>query len=48
MYLVAKAAITGTFTFTDSSFTVASDQMPWKDKANFQKKTAMILKLIDS
>jgi hypothetical protein len=28
-FTVAKAAITGTFDFTDSSFTVASEQMPW-------------------
>ena len=36
-FTVAKAAITGTFTFTDSSFTVASDQLPWEKQSELSK-----------
>lgn len=36
-FTVAKAAITGTFTFTDSSFVVASDQLPWEKQSELPK-----------
>lgn len=41
---VAKAAITGTFTFTDSSFTVASDQLPWEKQSELSKEDRNDLK----
>jgi hypothetical protein len=43
-FTVAKAAITGTFTFTDSSFTVASDQMPWERQSELSKEDRNDLK----
>lgn len=43
-FTVAKAAITGTFTFTDSSFTVASDQMPWEKQSELSKEDRNDLK----
>lgn len=43
-FTVAKAAITGTFTFTDSSFTVASDQMPWEKQHELSKEDRNDLK----
>lgn len=36
-FTVAKVAITGTFEFTDSSFTVASDQLPWEKQQVLDK-----------
>lgn len=36
-FTVAKAAITGTFAFTESSFTVASDQLPWEKQSELSK-----------
>lgn len=41
---VAKAAITGTFDFTDSSFTVASDQLPWEKQQVLDKDDRTDLK----
>lgn len=41
---VAKAAITGTFIFTDSSFTVASDQLPWEKQNELSKEDRNDLK----
>lgn len=35
---VGKVAITGTFDFTDSSFTVASDQLPWEKQEVLSKE----------
>lgn len=43
-FTVAKAAITGTFTFTDSSFTVASDQLPWEKQSELSKEDRKDLK----
>lgn len=43
-FTVAKAAITGSFTFTDSSFTVASDQMPWEKQSELSKEDRNDLK----
>jgi hypothetical protein len=43
-FTVAKAAITGTFTFTDSSFTVASDQLPWEKQSELSKEDRNDLK----
>lgn len=43
-FTVAKAAITGTFTFTDSSFIVASDQMPWEKQNELSKEDRNDLK----
>jgi hypothetical protein len=43
-FTVAKAAVTGTFTFTDSSFTVASDQMPWEKQSELSKEDRNDLK----
>lgn len=43
-FTVAKAAIAGTFTFTDSSFTVASDQMPWEKQSELSKEDRNDLK----
>jgi hypothetical protein len=43
-FTVAKAAITGTFTFSDSSFTVASDQMPWEKQSELSKEDRNDLK----
>ncbi|MBC5840752.1 hypothetical protein H8R23_04985 [Flavobacterium sp. F-380] len=43
-FAVAKAAITGTFTFTDSSFTVASDQLPWEKQSELSKEDRNDLK----
>jgi hypothetical protein len=43
-FTVAKAAITGTFTFTDSSFTIASDQMPWEKQNELSKEDRNDLK----
>lgn len=43
-FTVAKAAITGTFTFTDSSFTIASDQMPWEKQSELSKEDRNDLK----
>lgn len=34
---VAKVAVTGTFEFTDSSFTVSSDQLPWEKQQVLEK-----------
>ena len=41
---VAKAAITGTFIFTESSFTVASDQLPWEKQSELSKQDRNDLK----
>jgi hypothetical protein len=35
---VAKAALTGTFTFTDSSFSVSTDQLPWEKQQILSKE----------
>lgn len=43
-FTVAKAALTGTFTFTDSSFTVASDQLPWEKQSELSKEDRNDLK----
>ncbi|NRT11530.1 DUF6712 family protein [Flavobacterium sp. 14A] len=43
-FTVAKAAITGTFDFTDSSFTVASEQMPWDKQQVLDKEDRNDLK----
>jgi hypothetical protein len=43
-FTVAKAAITGTFSFTDSSFTVASDQLPWERQSELSKEDRNDLK----
>ena len=43
-FTVAKAAITGTFTFTDSSFMIASDQMPWEKQSELSKEDRNDLK----
>ncbi|MBC7847259.1 MAG: hypothetical protein H7Y10_12280 [Flavobacterium sp.] len=43
-FTVAKAAITGTFTFTDSSFVIASDQMPWEKQSELSKEDRNDLK----
>jgi len=43
-FTVAKAAITGTFTFTDSSFVIASDQMPWEKQNELSKEDRNDLK----
>lgn len=43
-FTVAKAAIAGTFTFTDSSFTVASDQLPWEKQSELSKEDRNDLK----
>jgi len=43
-FTVAKAAITGTFEFTDSSFTVASDQLPWEKQQVLSKEDRNDLK----
>lgn len=43
-FTVAKAAITGTFEFTDSSFTIASDQMPWEKQQVLAKEDRIDLK----
>lgn len=43
-FTVAKAAITGTFEFTESSFTVASDQLPWEKQQVLPKEDRMDLK----
>jgi hypothetical protein len=43
-FTVAKAAITGTFEFTDSSFTVASDQLPWEKQQVLAKEDREDLK----
>jgi len=43
-FTVAKAAITGTFTFTDSSFVVASDQLPWEKQNELSKEDRNDLK----
>jgi hypothetical protein len=37
-FTVAKAAITGTFTFTDSSFTVAQTKCRGKTKRTFKRR----------
>lgn len=43
-FTVAKAALTGTFAFTESSFTVASDQMPWEKQSELSKEDRNDLK----
>lgn len=43
-FTVAKAALTGTFTFTDSSFVVASDQLPWEKQSELSKEDRKDLK----
>lgn len=43
-FTVAKAAITGTFSFTDSSFVVASDQLPWEKQSELSKEDRNDLK----
>lgn len=43
-FTVAKAALTGTFTFTDSSFTVSSDQLPWEKQSELSKEDRNDLK----
>ncbi|MEN9907145.1 MAG: hypothetical protein RLZZ540_286 [Bacteroidota bacterium] len=43
-FTVAKAAITGTFIFSDSSFTVASDQLPWEKQSELSKEDRNDLK----
>ncbi|MEO8532854.1 MAG: DUF6712 family protein [Flavobacterium sp.] len=43
-FTVAKAAITGTFEFTDSSFTIASDQLPWEKQQVLAKEDRIDLK----
>lgn len=44
-FTVAKAAITGTFCFTDSSFTVSSDQLPWEKQSELSKEDRTDLKI---
>jgi hypothetical protein len=43
-FTVSKAALTGTFAFTDSSFTVASDQLPWEKQSELSKEDRNDLK----
>src|SRR4029078_3488958 len=43
-FTVAKAAITGTFSFTESSFTIASDQLPWEKQSELSKEDRNDLK----
>lgn len=43
-FTVSKAATTGTFAFTDSSFTVMSDQMPWERQQELSKEDRNDLK----
>jgi hypothetical protein len=43
-FTVAKAALTGTFAFTDSSFTVMSDQLPWEKQSELSKEDRSDLK----
>jgi len=43
-FTVAKAAITGTFAFTDSSFVIASDQLPWEKQSELSKEDRNDLK----
>lgn len=43
-FTVSKAAITGTFAFTDSSFTIASDQLPWEKQSELSKEDRNDLK----
>jgi hypothetical protein len=41
---VSKASITGTFSFTESSFVVASDQLPWEKQSELSKEDRTDLK----
>ncbi|MEZ0182651.1 DUF6712 family protein [Flavobacterium oncorhynchi] len=43
-FTVGKVAITGTFDFTDSSFTVSSDQLPWEKQEVLSKEDRCDLK----
>nr|WP_315245158.1 DUF6712 family protein [uncultured Flavobacterium sp.] len=43
-FTVAKAAITGMFEFTDSSFLVSSDQLPWEKQQVLSKEDRCELK----
>ena len=43
-FTVSKAAITGTFAFTDSSFVIASDQLPWEKQSELSKEDRNDLK----
>jgi hypothetical protein len=43
-FTVAKASVTGTFSFTESSFTVASDQLPWEKQTELTKEDRNDLK----
>jgi hypothetical protein len=43
-FTVAKAALTGTFAFTDSSFTIISDQLPWEKQSELSKEDRNDLK----
>lgn len=43
-FTVAKAAITGMFVFSDSSFTVSSDQLPWEKQNELSKEDRNDLK----
>jgi len=41
---VSKAALTGTFAFTESSFTIVSDQLPWEKQSELSKEDRTDLK----
>lgn len=43
-FTVAKAAVTGSFIFSDSSFTVSSDQLPWEKQNELSKEDRNDLK----